>query len=100
MAEKFTADGNKEATLIRNDVDKTVNILVSNAEAEAALLIAEGEAEYMRLLAEAFDTEDKQDFYQFTIALDALKASLTGEEKTIILDGDSTLAQILAGVQE
>ena len=100
MAEKFTADGNKEATLIRNDVDKTVNILVSNAEAEAAKLIAEGEAEYMRLLAAAFDTEDKQDFYQFTIALDALKASLTGTEKTIILDGDSTLAQILAGVQE
>ena len=99
MAEKFTADGNKEATLIRNDVDKTVNILVSNAEAEAALLIAEGEAEYMRLLAEAFDTEDKQDFYQFTIALDALKASLNGTEKTIILDGDSQLAQILAGVQ-
>jgi len=99
MAEKFTADGNKEATLIRNDVDKTVNILVSNAEAEAALLIAEGEAEYMRLLAEAFDTEDKQDFYQFTIALDALKASLNGTEKTIILDGDSQLAQILAGVE-
>ena len=100
MAEKYTADGNKEATLIRNDVDKTVNILVSNAEAEAAKLVAEGEAEYMRLLAEAFDTEDKQDFYQFTIALDALKASLTGDEKTIILDGESTLAQILAGVQE
>ena len=100
MAEKYTADGNKEATLIRNDVDKTVNILVSNAEAEAAKLVAEGEAEYMRLLAEAFDTEDKQDFYQFTIALDALKASLSGDEKTIILDGESTLAQILAGVQE
>ena len=99
MAEKFTADGNKEATLIRNDVDKTVNILISNAEAEAAQLVAAGEAEYMRLLAEAFNTEDKQDFYQFTIALDALKASLNGDEKTIILDGDSQLAQILAGVQ-
>ena len=99
MAEKFTADGNKEATLIRNDVDKTVNILISNAEAEAAMLVAEGEAEYMRLLAAAFDTGDKQDFYQFTIALDALKASLNGDEKTIILDGDSQLAQILAGVQ-
>ena len=99
MAEKFTADGNKEATLIRNDVDKTVNILISNAEAEAAMLVAEGEAEYMRLLAAAFDTGDKQDFYQFTIALDALKASLNGSEKTIILDGDSQLAQILAGVQ-
>ena len=99
MAEKYTADGNYEASIIRNDVDKTVNILVSNAEAEAAKLVAEGEAEYMRLLAEAFDTEDKQDFYQFTIALDALKASLTGSEKTIILDGDSQLAQILAGIE-
>ena len=97
MAEKYTADGNKEATLIRNDVDKTVNILVSNAEAEAAKLIAEGEAEYMRLLAAAFDNEDKQEFYQFTIALDALKASLTGEEKTVILDGNSELAKILMG---
>ena len=99
MAEKYTADGNKEATLIRNDVDKTVNILVSNAQAEAAKLVAEGEAEYMRLLAAAFDNEDKQEFYQFTIALDALKASLTGDEKTVILDGSSQLAQILAGIQ-
>ena len=99
MAEKFTADGNKEATLIRNEVDKTVNITVSNAEAEAAKLVAEGEAEYMRLLAAAYDTMDKKDFYEFILALDALKASLTGEEKTIILDADSDLAKILAGTK-
>ena len=98
MAEKFTADGNKEATLIRNDVDKTVNILVSNAEAEAAKLEAEGEAEYMRMLAEAYDSDDKKDFYEFTIALDALRQSLTGNEKTIILDADSDLAKILMGL--
>ncbi len=99
MAEKFTADGNKEASLIRNEVDKTVNITVSNAEAEAAKLVAEGEAEYMRLLAAAYDTMDKKDFYEFVLALDALKASLTGEEKTIILDADSDLAKILAGTK-
>ncbi len=97
MAEKYTADGNYEASVIRNEVDKTVNITVSNAQAQAAALEAEGEAEYMRLLAEAYDTEDKKDFYEFTLALDALKQSLTGEEKTIILDGDSELAKILAG---
>ena len=49
------------------------------------------------LLAEAYDTEDKKDFYEFTIALDALKKSLTGGEKTVILDADSALAQILTG---
>lgn len=51
----------------------------------------------MRMLAEAYDTEDKKDFYEFTIALDALKRSLTGSEKTIILDADSALAKILTG---
>ena len=99
MAEKYAADGNYEASIIRNQVDKQVNILVSDAKAEAAKREADGEAEYMRLLAEAFNTPDKQDFYEFTLALDALKASLTGDEKTIILDGNSQLARILAGVE-
>ena len=97
MAEKYTADGNYEASIIRNDVDKQVNILVSNAKAEAAKLEAEGEAEYMRLLAAAYDTKDKKEFYEFTLALDALKKSLEGEEKTVILDGNSELAKILMG---
>ena len=97
MAEKYTADGNYDAFIIRNEVDKQVNIIVSNAEAEAAKLEAEGEAEYMRMLAEAYNTEDKKGFYEFILALDALKQSLTGSEKTIILDADSELAQILAG---
>ena len=99
MAEKYTAEGNLEASVIRNDVDKQVNILVSNAKAEAAKLEAEGEAEYMRLLAAAYDTDDKKDFYEFTLALDALRKSLTGGEKTIILDADSELAKILTGGQ-
>jgi len=97
IAEKYTADGAYEASIIRNDVDKQVNIIVSNAKAEAAKLEAEGEAEYMRMLAEAYDSDDKKDFYEFTIALDALQRSLTGGEKTIILDADSALAQILTG---
>ena len=97
IAEKHTAEGNKEAAMTRNEVDKQVNITVSNAEAEAAQLVAEGEAEYMRLLAEAYDTSDKKDFYEFTLALDALKLSLTGDEKTVILDGNSELAKILMG---
>jgi len=97
MAEKYTADGNYDASIIRNNVDKQVNIIISNAEAESAKLQAEGEAEYMKLLAEAYNTADKKDFYEFTLALDALKQSLTGEEKTVILDEDSKLAQILLG---
>ena len=97
MAEKYTAQGNQEATMIRNEVDRDVNIMLSNAKAQAAQLEAEGEAEYMRLLAAAYDSDDKKDFYEFTLALDALKKSLTGEEKTVILDAGSELAKILMG---
>ena len=97
MAEKYTADGNYEASIIRNNVDKQVNIIVSDAEAQAAMLVADGEGEYMRMLAAAYDSDDKKDFYEFTLALDALKKSLDGTEKTVILDGNSDLAQILMG---
>ena len=97
IAEMHSAEGNQQAAMIRNEVDKDVNIMLSDARAKAAELEAEGEAEYMRLLAEAYDSQDKKDFYEFTLALEALKKSLNGDEKTVILDADSELAQILMG---
>lgn len=99
IAEKFIADGNYESSIIRNDVDKQVNILVSNAKANAAKLIADGEAEYMRMLAAAFNTPEKKTFYEFTRALEALKASLIGSDKTVILSSDSELAKLIMGPQ-
>ncbi|MBE6976378.1 MAG: protease modulator HflC [Ruminococcaceae bacterium] len=100
IAEMHTAKGNQDATMIRSEVDKKVNIMISNANATAAALVAEGEAEYMKLLADAYNTADKKDFYEFTLALDALKASLNGDEKTVILDANSELAKILMGASE
>ncbi len=99
IAEKYTADGEYEASIIRNDVDKEVNIIISNAEAEAARIEAEGEAEYMKALAAAYDTDEKKEFYEFTASLDALKATLNGDEKTVIIGKDSALAEILMGVE-
>ena len=54
----------------------------------------------MQMLADAYDTKDKQDFYVFMKSLDALKASLKGDNKTVILGSDSELAKILMGVTE
>lgn len=95
IAEKYLADGEYESSIIRNDVDKQVNIIVSNAEANAAVLVAEGEQEYMKRLAQAYNTMDKQEFYEFVLALDALKASLEGSNKTVILGKDSPIARAL-----
>ena len=68
--------------------------MLSEAEKDAEILIAEGEAEYMKILAEAYNDPSKTEFYSFVRSLDALKASLTGENKTIFLTPDSPIAQI------
>jgi len=95
IAEQYKAEGIEEAAYIRNSVNKDVNIVVSNAEAEAEKIIAEGEAEYMRILAEAYNTADKREFFVFMRGLEALKTSMIGDGKTIILDAESELTKLL-----
>ena len=51
----------------------------------------------MEKIAAAYDTEDKQEFYSFLRGLDALKESLKGKEKTVVLDRDSQLVRMLYG---
>ena len=82
---------------IRNTTDKEVNVLLSEANKNAEILIAEGEAEYMKILSDAYSDASKQDFYSFVRSLDALKASMTGDNKTVILSPDSPIAQIFYG---
>ena len=69
----------------------------AGAQKEAAIIEAEGEAEYMKTLQEAYNTEEKASFYNYIRSLDALKTSLSGRDKTLILDKDSELAKILYG---
>ena len=97
IAASYTAQGESEAQKIRNQTDKDVRVMEAEAKKKAEILVAEGEAEYMDILQKAYDTEEKADFYNFIRALDALKASLKGDEKTIILDKDSEIARILYG---
>lgn len=97
IAATYTAEGNSEAKVIRNTTDKEVAIMISDAQRQAEILVAEGEAEYMKILADAYSDEEKTDFYSYVRSLDALKASMTGEEKTVILSADSPIAQAFAG---
>ncbi len=93
IAAQYTAEGASQAKMIENTTDKEVAIMLSDAEA----IIAEGEAEYMRILSEAYSDPEKTDFYSFVRALDALKASMEGDNKTVILSDDSPIAQIFNG---
>ena len=97
IAAGYTADGQYQSNVIKNTTDKDVSIIISEAEAKAEKIRAEGEAEYMRILSNAYNDESKADYYNYIRSLDALKASLKGSNKTVILNENSELARILQG---
>ena len=97
IAATYTAEGNSEAKVIRNATDKDVTIQISDAKKQAEILEAEGEQEYMKILAQAYGEEERSEFYSLVRSLDALKASMKGGNKTIILSSDSPIAQIFEG---
>ena len=97
IAATYTAEGAAEAQIIRNTTDKEVSIMISEAQKQAEILKAEGEAEYMKILSDAYKDNSRTGFYSFVRSLDALKESVKGENKTVILDKDSPIAQIFYG---
>ena len=97
IAATYKAEGSSEAKVIRNKTDKEVAIQISDAKKQAEILEAEGEQEYMKILAQAYGEEDRSEFYSFVRSLDALKTSMKGGDKTVILSSDSPIAQIFEG---
>lgn len=85
IAAQYTAEGEAEAKKIRNDVDYQVRILLSNAQKEAKAIIAQGEAEYMKIIQNAYNSPERNEFYQFIRGLEATKASLP-EGTMVIID--------------
>ena len=94
IAATYQAEGEEEAKEISNNTIAEIIIMQSQADAAAEEAIAKGEAEYMRILSEAYNDEEKADFYLYVRALDAARKMLTGNNKTIIIDEDSPIAEI------
>ena len=96
IAAAYTAEGNAEAQKIKNETNKEVKILIADAEKESAIRLATAEAEYMKILAEAYDTEEEADFYEFLRYLDMFVSAIN-DDTTILLNRDSVIAKILYG---
>ena len=94
IAATYQAEGQEEAKEISNNTTAEIIVMQSQANAQAEEIIAKGEAEYMRILSEAYNDPEKADFYLFLRALDAAKATMTGDNKTLIIDETSPIAQI------
>lgn len=99
IAAAYKAQGESEAQIIKNTTDAEVSVMLSKAKATADATIAEGEAEYMKVLADAYNNEDKADFYLFSLQLDTLKNSIKKGNTTIVLDKSNPIAQIFEGVK-
>lgn len=94
IAATYKAEGEEEAKEISNNTNAEIIVMQSEADAQAEEIIAGGEAEYMRILSEAYNDPDKADFYLFLRALDAAKITMAGNNKTLIIDETSPIAQI------
>ena len=99
IAASYIAEGEAEATKIRTQTDYEISVSISAAKAEAEATVAAGEAEYMKTLSNVYSDQSRSDFYTFVLSLDAAKASMVGENKTLILDEDSPIAQIFNNVE-
>lgn len=94
IAATYQAEGREEAKEISNKTKAEIIVMQSEADAQAAETIAKGEAEYMRILSEAYNNPEKADFYLFLRSLDAARATMSGDNKTLIIDETSPIANI------
>ena len=97
IAATYKAEGEEEAKEISNNTKAEITIMQSEADAQAEEIVAKGEAEYMRILRDAYNDEEKADFYLFLRSLDAAKVTMKGENKTLIIDESSPLVDIFYG---
>lgn len=98
-AATYTAEGESSAKKIRTQTDFEIAVKVSEAQSEAEKIIADGEAQYMKILSEVYADELRSNFYTFVLSLDAAKASMTGDDKTLILTSDSPLAEVFNNIE-
>lgn len=95
IAAEYTAQGEKESKNIRSATDTQVRTTVSEAQVVAANIEADAEKEYFQILSSAYSSsEERKEFYNFIVGLDALKESLK-KGGTIAIDETSPLYDIL-----
>lgn len=94
IAATYKAEGEEEAKEISNNTKAEIIVMQSQADAQAEETVAKGEAEYMRILSEAYNNPEKADFYLFLRSLDAARKTMRGNNKTLIIDEQSPIADI------
>lgn len=86
-AAEFRAQGQEQAQTIKAQADKERTILVAEAEKQAQTLRGQGDESAINIYAAAFKRDPE--FYNFYRTMEAYRASLPGDNTTLILKPDS-----------
>ncbi|MCG3198948.1 MAG: protease modulator HflC [Candidatus Omnitrophica bacterium] len=109
IATRFEEEGKREATKIRAETDRKVKVILAEAQKTDLEIRGRADAQAADIYANGFleklpTGEARQingfnsdpDFFHFTRRLEALRASISSEDR-LILSTDSPLFQILSG---
>lgn len=90
-ANRKRAEGLEAAEKIRAEAERESRVLVAEAERDAQKLRGEGDAKAAELGAAAYGSD--AEFYSFYRSLEAYRASMSGNQTTVVLDPDSEFLQ-------
>ena len=96
IAEKYRAEGKGEASNIRGEKEKELQVITSQAYKISQILKGEADAKATQIYADAYSVD--VDFYEFLKALDVYKAVMT-KESTLILSTDSDFMKYFKGIK-
>jgi membrane protease subunit HflC len=96
IAEKYRAEGKGEASNIRGEKEKELQVITSQAYKTSQILKGEADAKATQIYADAYSVD--VDFYEFLKAMDVYKKTMT-KESTLILSTDSDFMKYFKGVK-
>lgn len=94
LAAQYLSIGEKEAAMIKAEVDKDVKVIISKAQAESEKIKGTADAEAARIYAESYNKDPE--FYRFIRTMESYRKTLINKP-TIIIPIDSPFARYLLG---
>ena len=92
IANKYRAEGQEQAAVIRAEADREKSEILSKAYEEAQVIMGEGEAEASRIYSDAFSKD--REFYTFWRTMETYR-KIMDDKTTLVLSQDSELFKYL-----
>ncbi len=87
VAKEHRSQGQEQAEIIRANIDKTVTVMLADAERNARKVRGEGDALAAKIYADTYNKNPE--FYSFLRSMDAYKKSFANKQDVLILEPGS-----------